>query len=107
MKFVMMAILAGGLLMAGCTQSAGGPGVSSYYDCGASIRLKVDYLPDDQVMVQMNDNEPVTIPAEPFASGTKYMSATHRFWDKGPEAVWTVGRMAPMTCTKVAVPRVM
>lgn len=100
-------------LVAGITATAalaacapiGGPGVSAYYDCGGGTRLKVDNLSPDRIMVRMNDNPPVTLPADKAASGAKYMSATHQFWDKGGEAMWTVGRMAPMTCQKVAVPR--
>ena len=106
MKIGILAMTAGALALAGCnTTDVGGPGASSYYDCGNGTRLKVDYLSDDRVMVQMNDNQPVTIPADKSASGAKYMSPTHQFWSKGDEAMWTVGRMATMTCKKVAVPR--
>jgi membrane-bound inhibitor of C-type lysozyme len=105
MKLGMTALGLGALALAGCNTTVGGPGVSAYYDCGGSTRLKVDYVAGDKVMVQMNDNAPVTIPAAPSASGAKFMSPMHQFWDKGDEAMWTVGRMAPMTCTKVAVPR--
>lgn len=104
MKFSMV-MLVGALALTGCMERVGGPGASSYYDCGNGTRLKVDYVDDGSVMVQMNDNAPVTIPADKAASGAKYMSATHQFWDKGGEAMWTVGRMMPMTCQKVAVPR--
>lgn len=106
MKIGNLAMTAGALALAGCdTPDVGGPGASSYYDCGNGTRLKVDYLSDDRVMVQMNDNQPLTIPADKSASGAKYMSPTHQFWSKGDEAMWTVGRMATMTCKKVAVPR--
>lgn len=104
MKIGIIAGLGGAALLAACAP-VGGPGVSAYYDCGGGTRLKVDSLSGDRVMVQMNDNPPVTIPADKAASGAKYMSATHQFWDKGGEAMWTVGRMAPMTCQRVAVPR--
>lgn len=93
-------------LAAGCAP-VGGPGVSSYYDCGGGTRLKVDNLKGDRIMVQMNNDRPVVLPADKAASGAKYMSATHQFWNKGSEAMWTVGRMAPMTCRQVAVPRAM
>ncbi len=62
-------------------------------------------LSGDRVQVQMNDNAPIVLPAVKSASGAKYMSATHQFWSKGNEAMWTVGRMIPMTCQKIAVPR--
>jgi membrane-bound inhibitor of C-type lysozyme len=97
--------IAGAALLAGACAPVGGPGASAYYDCGGGTRLKVDTLTGDRVMVQMNDNAPVTLPADTSASGAKYMSATHQFWSKGDEAMWTVGRMAPMTCQRVAVPR--
>lgn len=105
MKHAIMATTLAALSLGGCTQSVGGPGASAYYDCSGGTRLKVDYVSGDSVMVQMNDNAPVTIPADKSASGAKYMSPTHQFWSKGDEATWTVGRMAPMTCRKVAVPR--
>lgn len=105
MKTGIMAATLIALALGGCTQTVGGPGASSYFDCGNGTRLKVDYLDGDRVMVQMNDNAPVTIPADRSASGAKYMSPTHQFWNKGDEAMWTVGRMMPMTCRKVAVPR--
>jgi membrane-bound inhibitor of C-type lysozyme len=105
MKFAIIATLAGVLALAGCNERVGGPGASAYYDCGGGTRLKVDTLEGDRVLVQMNDNPPVTIPADKSASGAKYMSPTHQFWSKGDEAIWTVGRMMPMTCKKVAVPR--
>jgi membrane-bound inhibitor of C-type lysozyme len=90
----------------GCmTNEVGGPGVSAYYDCGNGTRLKVDSMSGDRVQVEMNDNAPIVLPADKAASGAKYMSATHQFWSKGDEAMWTVGRMMPMTCRKVAVPR--
>ncbi len=105
MRIAIIALLAGTIALAACNESVGGPGASTYYDCGGGTRLKVDYLSGDRVMVQMNDNAPVTIPADKSASGAKYMSPTHQFWSKGDEAMWTVGRMAPMTCKQVMVPR--
>lgn len=104
MKTAIFSIVAGATALAACAP-VGGAGISTYYDCGGGTRLKVDYLNDNQVMVQMNNNAPVTIPAERAASGAKYMSPTHQFWNKGDEAMWTVGRMMPMTCKQVAIPR--
>jgi len=104
MKIAMIAAIAGAAMMAGCAP-VGGPGVSAYYDCGGGTRIKVDSLSNDRIMVQMNNNAPVTIPADKSASGAKYMSPTHQFWSKGDEATWIVGRRAPMNCQKVAVPR--
>ena len=104
MKTGVIAGIAAAAALAACAP-VGGPGVSAYYDCGGGTRLKVDYIGNDRVLVQMNNDRPVTIPADKSASGAKYMSPTHQFWSKGDEATWTVGRMVPMTCQKVAVPR--
>jgi membrane-bound inhibitor of C-type lysozyme len=104
MKIAIIALVAGTTVLSACVP-VGGPGVSSYYDCGSGTRLKVDYLDGDRVLVQMNNNPPVTLPAERSASGGKYMSPMHQFWTKGDEAIWTVGRAAPMTCKQVVVPR--
>lgn len=94
------------LLLAGCmTNEVGGPGVSAYYDCGDGTGLKVDSLSGDRIQVKMNDDEPLVLPAVQAASGARYMTARHDFWSKGDEVTWTVGRMAPMTCQKVAMPR--
>lgn len=106
--------VAAALALAGCTTSevgsevgsaVGGPAASAYYDCGNGTRLKVDALSGDRIQVQMSDNAPVVLPAVKSASGAHYMSATHQFRDKGGEALWTVGRMVPMTCQKIAAPR--
>ena len=107
MKTLAMAAgLAAALALTGCmTNEVGGPGVSAYYDCGNGTRLKVDNLSGDRIQVQMNQDEPLILPAVKAASGAKYMTPRHQFWDKGGEATWTVGRMMPMTCQKVAVPR--
>lgn len=105
MRIVVIALFVATIALGACNERMGGPRASTYYDCGGDTRLKVDYVDADSVLVQMNDDAPVTIPAQMAASGAKYMSATHQFWSKGDEAMWTVGRMAPMTCAKVMVPR--
>ncbi len=92
-------------LAAGACTSVGGPGVSSYYDCGDSVMLKVDYVGDDMVQVQVNSEKPIPLRRVVSASGAKFGGERHTFWDKGSEASWTVGRMVPMQCRKVAVPR--
>lgn len=105
-QLVTSALATGLLLAAGCTtDNIGGPGVSAYYDCGGGVRLKVDQLSGDHIQVQVGENEPLVLPAVKAASGARYMTPRHDFWDKGGEATWTVGRMVPMTCQKVAVPR--
>lgn len=104
MKNAAMTVLCGAAMLAACAP-VGGPGVSAYYDCGNGTRLKVDSLSDDMIQVQMNSDAPIRLPAVKAASGAKYMTARHSFWSRGDEAEWIVGRMAPMTCQKVAVPR--
>lgn len=104
MRNQLIAISLSALALGACS-SIGGPGVSSYYDCGGDRMLKVDYLGDDAVQVQAGQDRPIVLRRTPSASGAQYGDARHSFWNKGSQATWTVGRMAPMQCSKVAVPR--
>lgn len=96
--------LALGMALSACA-SIGGPGVSSYYDCGGDRMLKVDSLGDDAVQVQVNQDRPIVLRRTQSASGAQYSNAQYTFWDKGGQATWAVGRMVPMQCSRVAVPR--
>jgi membrane-bound inhibitor of C-type lysozyme len=92
-----------GLALPGCsTGDTAGTGASIFYQCERGPRLKVDYLEGDRVRVQIGDEAPLTLPQVVSASGAKYMTARHAFWDRGGEATWTVGRMMPMPCRRVA-----
>ncbi|QIQ87072.1 MliC family protein [Erythrobacter sp.] len=106
MRFSGYALALGALALAGCTyDDASDSAASVYYQCDRGPLLTVDYLEGDRVQVQVGDEEPLILPQVPAASGAKYMTARHTFWDRGDEATWTVGRMMPMTCTKVAPKR--
>lgn len=106
MRFSGHALALGVLALGGCTyDDAGDSATSVYYQCDRGPQLKVDYLEGDRVQVQVGDEEPLVLPQVESASGAKYMTARHTFWDRGDEASWTVGRMMPMTCTKVAPTR--
>lgn len=94
-----------GLLALGACATIGGPGSSNYYDCGQGTRLKVDYLAGGVAQVQVNNDRPIVLTQEKTASGAKFSSNQYVFWSKGDEASWTTGRMAPMQCRAVAVPR--
>ena len=98
----------GALALAGCTSDyAEDARSSAYYQCDRGPQLKVDLLDEDRVQVQVDDDEPLILPQVKAASGAKYETARHTFWDRGEEATWTVGRMMPMTCIKVTPTRAM
>ena len=104
MRVRIEALFVGAMALSACA-TIGGPGSSTYYECGQGTRLKVDSLPGGAVQVQMNGDKPIVLPREKSASGAKYSNGQHVFWSKGDEASWTVGRMVPMQCRQVAVPR--
>ncbi|AOL24651.1 Membrane-bound inhibitor of C-type lysozyme [Erythrobacter litoralis] len=105
MRKLTFAMAAGAVTLGGCsTDDSTGSRASAYYQCDRGPVLKVDYIADEQVQVQVGNDEPLILPQVPSASGAKYMTARHVFWDRGGEATWTVGRMMPMTCRKVVPP---
>lgn len=108
MRSLASALTLGAAALAGCsTDDPAGSGASAFYECDRGPVLKVDYVADEQVRVQVGDEEPLILPQVPSASGAKYMTARHTFWDRGGEATWTVGRMMPMTCRRIDAPRAM
>lgn len=89
----------------GACASIGGPGKSSYYDCGPDTRLKVDYIGAGVAQVQVNNDKPIVLSQEKAGSGAKFSSGPYSFWSRGDEATWTTGRMAPIQCRQVAMQR--
>lgn len=52
----------------------------------------------DAVELTFADGAKLTLPHAISASGARYATATHEFWNKGDEATYTAGRAAPVTC---------
>ncbi|MFN4112669.1 MAG: MliC family protein [Sphingomonadaceae bacterium] len=97
---VMAAML---IVASGCVPK-GGPGVSAFFECDRGTRLQVD-VRGNIAFVKVNGAETIRLPSVASASGARYTKGTHDFWNKGDSATWTVGRMVPEQCTRVAVPR--
>lgn len=96
---------AAALTLAAC-QSVGGPGVSTYMECTGGIRLKIDNLGSEVVLVSVNNKRPIALRQTPAASGVIYEGRGYRLHTKGNEAVWTgLTREAPHQCSTVVVPR--
>ncbi len=96
---------AAALSLAAC-QSVGGPGVSTYMECTSGLRLKIDNLGSEMVLVSVNNNRPVALRLVPSGSGALYEGRGYRLHNKGDEAIWSgLTREAPHQCRKVAVPR--
>lgn len=93
------------MILAACATSGTEPdALTTYYSCERDIELQVDYLEGDAVLVRAGDAEAIELPLVPSASGSKYMTPRHSFWAKGDEAMWTIGRMAPVSCSRVDAP---
>jgi len=109
MKSTIIAAAAGALALGACTQTggadSGGQAADAFYQCGPDLLLKVNNLDGERVAVRAGDDDPLILSAQAAASGARYATMTHEFWDKGGEATWTVGRMTPLTCQRVALPR--
>ncbi|WP_181883630.1 MliC family protein [Sphingorhabdus pulchriflava] len=97
-------ILAPMVLLAGC-ESIGGPGVSEYYECNRGTKLKVDNIGQAAILVSVNGGRVMGLNRIESPSGNEYSSGTYSFSKNGGTVTWTVGRMAPESCSTVAVPR--
>jgi membrane-bound inhibitor of C-type lysozyme len=101
----MMLIGAAALTLSAC-QSVGGPGVSTYMECTSGLRLKIDNLGSEMVLVSVNGQRPVALRQVPSGSGALYEGRGYRLHNKGNEAIWSgLTREAPHQCRTVAVPR--
>ncbi len=89
--------------LAGCVPK-GGPGASTYFECDRGTKLQVDFA-GETAFVRVNGAKPLRLPAVQAASGGRYSSGTHEFWNKGNTATWTVGRMVSEQCRQVVLPR--
>lgn len=102
MKGIAASLTLGALALGGCsTDDPAGKSATAYYECDRGPVLKVDHVDDERIQVQVGDEEPLILPRVSAASGAKYMTARHTFWDRGGEATWTIGRMMPMTCRRI------
>ena len=93
------------LLLGGCT-TVGGPGASSYFDCGDGKMLKATFS-RQRAMMQVDNGPLISLKATPAVRGQIYEGgAGLRLAVDGDVATWSGRtREAPATCRRVAVPR--
>lgn len=94
-------ILLTAALTAGCMSMDDGGGAMERrvsYSCDRGPGVMVVYT-GDSARIESADGQSVTLTQRPAGSGFWYESATHSIRGKGDEITYTVGRMAPMTCT--------
>jgi hypothetical protein len=102
-KYVLTVVSA--LCLVSCT-SIGGPGVSSYFDCGDGTMLKVTYS-NGGATVQKDNGLPAFLRSVPSTGASAFENrAGHRLSVSGETATWSERtREAPLSCRRVAVPR--
>ncbi len=69
------------------------------FGCENGVAFTAAFLVSpDAVELKFADGAKLTLPHVISASGARYASATHEFWNKGDEATYTAGRTAPAKC---------
>lgn len=103
MRYIALVILTAGL--ASCA-TVGGPGVSSYFDCGNGSMLKVTYG-RNTALVQKDRDPIIRLRSVPSTGGSTYENkAGYRLSVQGDWATFSGRtREAPARCHRVAVPR--
>lgn len=102
-NYILTAVSA--LCLVSC-QSIGGPGVSSYFDCGDGTMLKVTYS-NGGATVQKDNGLPIFLRSVPSTGASTFENRTGiRLSVSGETATWSERtRQAPLSCRRVAVPR--
>ena len=101
MTFLAVAAVA----LVGC-QTIGGPGVSSYFDCGSGETIKVTYGKRGGAALQINNGRTILLKSVQGVGGTNFEGFGYRLSVMGDTATWSgLTREAPHQCRRVAVPR--
>lgn len=93
------------LAISGC-QTVGGPGVSSYFDCGGGERIQVTYGRGGGAALRINNARPILLKSVQGVGGSNFEGFGYRLSVMGDTATWSgLTREAPHQCRRVAVPR--
>jgi membrane-bound inhibitor of C-type lysozyme len=69
------------------------------YACDDGTVLAVRFNADGRTAsVELPGQQPLVLLQQPAASGFRYETPQHSLRGKGDEAMWTVGRRAPVRC---------
>lgn len=83
-------------LAAGCATTE--PARVVNYSCDRNQQITVEFAGDTATITSAS-GAPIVMQRKESASGFWYESPTHSLRGKGDEATYTIGRMAPMSCT--------
>ncbi len=96
------------VLITGCAHQSvpDDPGASKplkvRYACASGEGLVAEFAVDRaSVRVVPVNGTAIVLPIQPSGSGFRYADARHEFRGKGAEAMWTIGRRAPLRCRVV------
>jgi membrane-bound inhibitor of C-type lysozyme len=69
------------------------------FGCENGVSFTAAFLVSpDAVALHFADGAKRTLPRAVSASGARFADSTHEFWNKGDEAMFTVGKAAPTKC---------
>jgi membrane-bound inhibitor of C-type lysozyme len=95
-------------LITGCVHQSvpDDPGASKplkvRYACAGGEGLVVEFAVDrTSVRIVPVNGTAIVLPIQPSGSGFRYADARHELRGKGAEAMWVVGRRAPLRCRAV------
>ena len=69
------------------------------FGCENGVSFTAAFLVSpDAAEIHFADGVKLVLPHVRAASGARYATATHEFWNKGDEATYKAGHAAPTTC---------
>jgi membrane-bound inhibitor of C-type lysozyme len=89
------------LTLAACVTDSGGGGAAErrvIFECDRGPEIVVVFA-GDVARIESETGPPIVMQQRVSGSGFWYESGTHSIRGKGEEITYTIGRMAPMTCT--------
>ena len=92
-----MVYLLAATALAGCASISGSEERRVTYGCerGADLIVVFD---DEAARIVNPDGSEIVLPSRPAGSGFLYETPTHSLRGQGTEAIYTIGRMAPIRC---------
>ena len=90
-------ICAAALVLAACASMSGPDERRVTFGCEHGPDLIVIFG-DDAARIVNPDGSEIVLPSRPAGSGFLYETPTHSLRGQGTEAIYTIGRMAPIRC---------
>ncbi len=77
---------------------AGGGGGETAVTCDDGTRLSVDHAADGHTVTVIFEGEEIVLRRARAASGARYASNGHEYWEKGETSLWTFPGRAVTLC---------